>query len=144
MAKDAHHEVFIHTVWHTARSTKLILRDMEQELYDFIRRRALQPGGVYVHEIGGTENHVHLVTRIPPTVQIAEWIGRVKGGSAHDINHTERWAKSIEWQSGYGVVSFGAKDLAWVCAYVKNQKEHHYKGTIFERLEGFSTDDGAG
>jgi hypothetical protein len=43
--------------------------------------------------------------------------------------------KVLEWQTGYGVVSFGTKDLPWVQAYVRNQREHHAKGTTAERLE---------
>jgi chlorite dismutase len=42
-------------------------------------------------------------------------------------------------QTGYGVVSFGAKDLEWVVNYFRNQKEHHKKGTTVERFE--RTDD---
>ena len=28
----------------------------------------------------------------------------------------------LEWQAGYGVVSFGTKNLEWVKAYVRNQR----------------------
>jgi len=41
----------------------------------------------------------------------------------------------LEWQSGYGIVCFGTKDLKWVVNYVLNQKEHHKKGKIYDRLE---------
>jgi hypothetical protein len=37
--------------------------------------------------------------------------------------------------NGYGVVSFGTKDLPWIVKYVRNQKEHHATGKIYERLE---------
>ncbi|MCP9494378.1 MAG: hypothetical protein MSG64_07985 [Pyrinomonadaceae bacterium MAG19_C2-C3] len=43
--------------------------------------------------------------------------------------------------SRYGVVSFGTKDLEWVKQYVRNQKEHHACGQIYERLE--RTEDGS-
>jgi hypothetical protein len=33
------------------------------------------------------------------------------------------------------VVSFGTRDLPWVVAYIENQREHHARGTIHERLE---------
>jgi len=39
------------------------------------------------------------------------------------------------WQEGYGVVSFGTKDLDWVRQYVRNQREHHARGTTHDRLE---------
>ena len=135
MARDAYHELFVHLVWHTKEGRNLIPPDGEPMLHDAIRHRARQPGGVYVHEIGGTQNHVHLVARIPPTIMIAEWIGKIKGGSSHDVNHMDAWPGRMDWQSGYGLVSFGPKDLQWVIEYVRDQKQHHADGTIFERLE---------
>jgi hypothetical protein len=33
--------------------------------------------------------------------------------------------KVLQWQTGYGVVSFGTGDLPWVVAYIQNQKQHH-------------------
>lgn len=49
--------------------------------------------------------------------------------------------KSLQWQKGYGIVSFGTKDLKWVMNYVLNQKEHHSKGAIYDRLERIEDDD---
>jgi len=135
MARDAYHEIFLHLVWHTKESRGLIIPDWEDRLHDIIRRRALEPGNVFVHEIGGTRNHVHIVVRGGPTLPIAEWTGKVKGGSSYDMNHTAGYPDRLEWQSGYGVVTFGAKDLPWVIDYVRKQKQHHLAGTVFDRLE---------
>jgi len=135
MSDDVYHEMFIHVVWHTKENYRFIRPQMEQLLYDFIRRRALEPGGVYVHAIGGTEDHVHLVARTNPNVPIPAWIGTIKGGSSHDINAHPDWPKSLQWQSGYGIVTFGQKDLNWVVDYVANQKDHHRTGKVFDRLE---------
>ena len=44
-------------------------------------------------------------------------------------------SKLLEWQTGYGIVSFGTRDLEWVKAYVENQRERHGSGKIVERLE---------
>jgi hypothetical protein len=41
----------------------------------------------------------------------------------------------LEWQTGYGVVSFGMRDLDWVVEYVRNQREHHARGAVHDRLE---------
>jgi len=48
----------------------------------------------------------------------------------------------LEWQNGYGIVSFGTKDLKWVVRYVLNQKEHHKTGKVFKRLESVEKEDG--
>ena len=49
--------------------------------------------------------------------------------------------KLLDWQTGYGVVSFGTRDLEWVVRYIRNQKEHHRKGTTVERLEKITHDE---
>ena len=92
--------------------------------------------GAFVHEIGRTETHVHLVVTIAPTILISEFIGQIKGASSHEVNQQAgRGAKVLEWQPGYGVVSFGTKDMPWVCKYVQNQHEHHASGRVYDRLE---------
>ena len=47
----------------------------------------------------------------------------------------------LEWQGGYGAVSFGTKDLEWVKAYVRNQRQHHAQGTVHERLERITSEE---
>jgi Transposase IS200 like len=71
----------------------------------------LQSPGVLLHAIGGTDDHVPLAVTAPPTLLVSEWIGELKGASAHYGNHTLANRKVIEWQTGYGVVSFGAKAM---------------------------------
>ncbi len=71
-----------------------------------------------------------------PNILVSDWVGKLKGSTSHYINH-EVQPKSLQWQRGYGILSFGTKDLQWVVNYILNQKEHHKKGTIFDRLEKF-------
>jgi len=90
---------------------------------------------VVVHAIGGVADHIHLAVTIPPTLNLSDWIGELKGASAHFINHEICNRKTLEWQTGYGVVSFGTKDLPWVVQYIQQQKEHHARGAVQDRLE---------
>jgi putative transposase len=115
---------------------------IESLVHRFLRQRLVNTSGVKVHEINSTETHVHLAITIPPTVLISELIGQLKGSSSHEANQNAA-SKVLEWQAGYGVVSFGSRALQWVCEYIRNQKEHHVKGTVHERLEQVS-DEGGG
>lgn len=92
--------------------------------------------GAFVHEVGGIETHLHVVVTIAPTILISDFVGQLKGGTTHDVNQAMALKnKTLEWQSGYGVVSFGTGDLPWVIDYVRNQREHHQRGTTHQRLE---------
>src|SRR5207249_121403 len=88
-----------------------------------------------VHAVGGIEDHVHMAVSLPPTIELAKWIGDIKGASSHEINHGPCGPGALAWQTGYGVVSFGKGDLEWVVEYVRNQREHHAAGKAVDRLE---------
>ena len=134
MARNYYSEINLHFTWHTKSSSPLLTPSVETVVHHYLRGRCINTAGVYIHEIGGTETHVHLVVTIPPTLLISEWVGQLKGSSSHEANQ-KMGHKVLEWQVGYGVVSFGTKDLDWVTKYVKTQKEHHADGKIQDRLE---------
>lgn len=112
----------------------LLVPKIEAIVHHYVKGRCINAPGVYFHEIGGTETHVHLVVSIPPTLLISEFVGQLKGSSSHHVNQ-KLSRKAVEWQTGYGVVSFGTKDLPWVKDYVRNQKERHGRVEAVDRLE---------
>ncbi len=113
----------------------MINERVEQKLHRFLTHRILLNPESIVHAIGGIEDHLHLAVSIPPTILVSDWIGELKGSSSHNINHSGLGTDSLHWQSGYGIVTFGQKDLDWLVRYIKNQREHHYKGTFIDRFE---------
>jgi putative transposase len=141
MPRNVYHEINLHFTWHTLNDAPVLTEAIENRAHHYLQHRVLQEQGVFFHAIGGTETHVHLVVSVPPTLLISDWVGKLKGASSHYINHQIANRKLLEWQTGYGVVSFGTKDLEWVKRYVRNQKEHHAKGKVYERLERIDHDD---
>jgi putative transposase len=136
MSGNYYSEINLHLIWHTKESLPLITDRIEPALYRYIRQRIINTPGIYVHEIGGTETHIHVALSIQPSLQISDFVGQLKGASSHEINQTlSQRDKILQWQSGYGVVSFGTGDMDWVTDYVRHQKKHHAQGKIFERLE---------
>jgi putative transposase len=131
MSRNASSEIYLHITWHTKSSVDSISPEIENKLYEFIRNYSTHE----IHALGGTQNHVHLAVSISPSTTISEWIGQLKGACAHHINNRIANRKVLEWQSGYGVVSFGKKDLPWVVDYIRDQKEHHADGKTHDRLE---------
>jgi putative transposase len=142
MSRNFYSEIHLHIVWHTKESAPLLTPSVEPVAHRHIVAKARQLPGIYFHEIGGTETHVHLAVRIVPAIRISEMIGQLKGYSAHETNR--EWAGSepvLHWQDGYGAVSFGTRNLPWVTSYIRNQKSHHANGTIEDRLERIVAED---
>jgi putative transposase len=139
MPHNCYSEINLHVTWHTKNSMPLLTATVEPLVHRYIRQRLINEKGVFVHEIGGTETHIHIAVTVPPTITISELIGQLKGASAHEINQQiGRRGIVLQWQAGYGVVSFGSGDLEWVKAYVRNQRQHHANGKTSDRLERFT------
>ena len=137
-------EINLHLTWHTKDNRPALSPEIEKTALHAIRRKAESYRGVIVHAVNGTEDHVHAAVSIPPTVLISEFVGQLKGYSSHEINQAFAGkAEHFDWQPGYGVVCFGTQHLPWVIRYIENQKQHHARKTIHERLERCMTEEDA-
>ena len=141
MPKKVYSEINLHITWHTKNNNPVLTDSIEHRVHHYLEHAARKTKNVSFHAVDGTENHVHLAVTVPPGLLISEWIGKLKGGSSFYINHEIANRKLLDWQQGYGVVSFGTKDLKWVVDYVKNQKQHHAQGTANKRLERSDEDE---
>lgn len=132
--------LYYHFVWATKNREPLIDSEREPKLYHYIIGKA-DAIKCITHAINGTENHVHLIASVPPTLSISEFVKTIKGSSTHYLNHLTTDTESFGWQAGYGVFSLGRKQLDQAIAYVQNQKIHHAEGTIISALEQEMNDD---
>jgi len=136
MSRNYYSEINLHLTWHTKESLPLLTPTVEPLAYRYIKHKLVNTEGVFVHEIGGTETHVHVVVTVPPTITPSELVGQLKGASSHEVNQQIGTRdKTLQWQTGYGVTSFGTGDLEWVKSYVRDQRQHHVQGKTFDRLE---------
>ena len=135
MPRNVYSEINLHITWHTKQRAAVIVDAIERQLHEYLQQRIRQTPHVICRALGGTADHLHLAVTVPPTLLVSDWIGQLKGASAHYINHQVANRKILGWQSGYGIVSFGTRDLPWVVSYVRNQRQHHGQGTVHQRLE---------
>jgi putative transposase len=127
--------LYYHVVWATKERQPLIDPHYEADLHSYIIGKA-DALKCITHVINGTDNHLHLVASVPPTVAIAEFVKNIKGSSAHYVNHALSPAsKNFGWQAGYGVFSLGRKQLDQAVVYVQNQKVHHAQGSTIQAFE---------
>ncbi len=127
-------QIFLHVTWHVSENEPAIQDQIEDMVHETIRQSCDKIEGVTCIAVNGMPDHIHIVIRIEPTVLLSESIGKIKGSSAYRINQ-QLGRKTIQWQRGYGVVSFSKKHIDSVVGYVKNQKKHHHEATTIEILE---------
>lgn len=130
--------VFVHLVWGTWDRLPLLVGDREREVYRCIEETC-RASAVEVLALGGVSDHVHLVVRLPATFAVATLMKQIKGTSSHLATHALARSQFFKWQGGYGAFSASAKGLPALCAYVRNQKEHHRLGTLIAAYEPETT-----
>jgi putative transposase len=133
-------QLFAHANWHTKNDAPLLTPGtIEPWVHQQIREYCTEVKGIHFQEVGGTADHVHLVFQFEPTIKLSEFLGQVKGAVAYKANrHFARQA--IEWQRGYGAVTFSKRHLNTLVEYARNQKKHHAEGTTIDPLEQWGED----
>jgi putative transposase len=81
-------------------------------------------------QVGGIEDHVHLLFGLSRTRDIANVVETVKTSSSKWIKTKGTEFADFHWQSGYGAFSVSQSDAGKVVAYIRNQMRHHQKMTF--------------
>jgi putative transposase len=126
-------QLYYHLVWATKYRLPLIQPSWEADLYGYMTGKAHHLGCI-IHAINGTEDHIHVVASIPPTLAVSVFVKRLKGSSSHYRNQVAG-ADRFQWQGGYGVFSLGQRQLDRAVAYVDHQKQHHAQNQVWSVLE---------
>lgn len=86
-------------------------------------------------------DHTHLFVGFKPSVSISDFIKEIKVESNEFINDKKWMNGHFNWQSGYGVFSYGHSQIDKVCKYIVNQETHHktktFKDEYYELLKKF-------
>ena len=101
------------------------------ELYKYITG-ILQKKQCHVYQIGGVEDHIHIVTHVHPSVALAVLVKDIKMASTDYIKQENLFPSFNGWQNGYGAFTYTIKEKDRLIEYVKRQEEHHHKMTFRE------------
>lgn len=87
--------------------------------------------------VGGTEDHVHILSRLGKTRDVSTLIRELKRDSSKWIKQENPRLGDFHWQAGYGAFSVGPAHIDPLTRYIAKQEEHHRKETFqdeFRRL----------
>ena len=122
-----------HCVFSTKERQPMITPQLSVRLWPFLGGIARQ-NGITAVEIGGAEDHVHILLSLPSTVSIAKAVQLIKGGSSKWVHETFPDQRLFAWQAKYGSFSASVSQLDKIVGYIKGQVEHHRKMTFKEEF----------
>ena len=119
--------VYIHLVFST-KDRRPFLRDASthKALHEYL-------GGISKQlectplQVGGVEDHIHLLARFSRTITQAEWVKELKRISNLWLKEHGREYADFDWQGGYAAFSVSQSRVGDVKIYIAGQEQHHRK-----------------
>lgn len=87
-------------------------------------------------EIGGVEDHVHLLLKLKPTHCLSDFVRVIKANSSKWINDEALIDARFAWQEGYSVFTVSQSQVETVRTYLQRQEEHHATASFKDELRG--------
>jgi putative transposase len=125
-----------HVVFSTKYRQPLIQTALQKRLYEYIGGIIRAQNG-HLIEIGGIEDHIHLLANLSPTTAISDSIRDIKANASKWSNELFDLTSRFEWQKGYGAFSVSYSQIESVCHYIQNQRIHHRTKTFEEEYIKF-------
>ena len=119
----------IHIVFHIKYNSMEIRNEDLPKVFAYIGGIINNMGGTPI-AIGGIGNHVHILTNLPKSIALTEFMKNIKAYSSKWIKTLdERYYEGFAWQGGYGAFSVEYDLLDRTANYIRNQAEHHHRTT---------------
>ena len=126
----------VHVVFSTKNRERWISPQVECEVWAYLAGIIKNQGGKAL-QIGGIEDHVHLLLTMPATLALSNLVKSIKGDSSKWISQTWPSMREFRWQDGYGAFTVGQSQIADTITYIKNQRQHHQRKSFEEEYKAF-------
>jgi REP element-mobilizing transposase RayT len=120
----AFNSIHIHIIFSTKNREPMISAQLKPRLMAYM-------GGI-LHGIGavpliinGVEDHVHVLSSLPPVLALSNLIRDLKANSSGWVN--EQFGQPFGWQTGYAAFSVSKSLVEAARGYIETQEIHHQR-----------------
>ena len=129
-------KIDIHLIFHV-KSENIMLRTEDLgRVFAYIGGIINGIGGLPI-EIGGMPDHLHILTSMPKTMSLSDFVRTIKAESSKWIKTIDAYYGQFVWQEGYGAFSVSPSLTDKTVKYIRSQAEHHKKRTFREEYKLF-------
>jgi REP-associated tyrosine transposase len=129
-------KVIVHLIFSTKDREPWLDSDVRPRMHAYLATICRDLGGE-AFRVGGTADHVHVLTTLPRTLSQAELLEDLKKNSSKWIKGLAPKYGQFYWQRGYGAFSVSPSHVEAVLQYVQSQQEHHRTRTFQEEFREF-------
>ena len=129
-------KIYVHLVFHV-KSTGIPMREEDlPRIFDYMGGIIRNVGGISM-VVGGLTDHVHILTTLPKTMTLSDFVRTIKANSSRWIKTIDDYYAPFVWQDGYGAFSVSVSTIPVVRRYISNQKGHHKTVTYVDEYKQF-------
>ena len=121
-----------HIVYATKERALLITNALRPRLHEYLGGTVRGLSGIAI-EINGTEDNVHILARIHPTISISEFMSKLKSGSSGWVKRQTNGR--FGWQARFAAFTVSESQVERVRRYIRNQQQHHQKHSFEEEFK---------
>ena len=115
--------LFNHIIFSTKQRQPSLQSEIRPRLFPYIAGVIRNLGGIPIL-INGVEDHIHILTNIPATTAMSDFLRDIKSNSSSWVKETFA-LPDFAWQGGYAALSVSKSNVVAVRKYIANQIEHH-------------------
>jgi len=110
--------------------TTFLTRENQGKLFGYIVGM-LNKRNCHSYQVGGYANHIHILTHLSPTINLADLVREIKKATHEMMVRDKKLFPDFPgWQVGYGAFTYHISMKPVLINYVLNQEQHH-KGITF-------------
>jgi putative transposase len=121
---NTYRQILYHIVFCTHNRQNTIPADQQEALYKYIWGVITKRKGV-LYRINGTENHIHILSDLHPTIALSDFVKEIKTASNKWMKESGNYPQFSSWAEGCCELTYTYRDKEMITNYIKNQKEHH-------------------
>ncbi len=127
-------QIYLHIVFSTKdRRPFLQDKDLRMRLHDYIGGTCRELDCPSL-QVGGVDDHVHILCRFARTITVADLIREIKRESSKWIKDKHPGVAEFQWQAGYGAFSVSPPHVEKLKAYIEDQEQHHRTESFQDEL----------
>lgn len=119
-----YHSLHYHWVCSTKHRRPLIRAGWRQRFHEYLGGTVRGLEGVPLN-VGGVDDHVHLLLGLKPTHRLADFSRELKKASS--VWAAENGDSEFAWQEGYAAFTVSRSMIKTVSDYIAHHEEHHRK-----------------
>lgn len=132
----SYRRILYHLIFRTKNSHNTLEHECARELYAYILG-ILSHKDCHLYRVNGTENHIHLLFELHPSLSLADLVRDLKVSTSIWLKKSGKFPRFSGWAVGYGAFTYSIREKDIIINYIKNQQVHHQKRTFEEEYRRF-------